>query len=383
MFRKRTKKVGAKNNLRRKRAINENAIDGGDNNKNNEEDDDSDDDEQNDYTQIGLSIRKTMKKQKILASMPMTTPGGVSSSSFPRNNKNNNQSNNNSNNNNDDNNSNNNKDNDGNDQSFMAKKHQNNMEDFIEKQIATNNDTIANARPKGNAEEDLSTKDEDDNSNNNSNNSEEGLYKQLAREVTNTGETGSGGGENKNNNNDNMVDSRNDADEDQGALLVGTGIAEVILPTTSHRPVASSTSMGYVRNTNNLFLSSAVPENQRHKHKMPDTTPKPFVKFRKQYNVNNNNNNNQDNNNSNNQTNNNSNSNSNNEHQQKDNAHDNVNNTRQGFDAFRGKETPSSSSDKGNDRDNNNNRGKRTGKSRDDQAYGHFMKTAIAGRKMR
>ena len=380
MFRKRTKKVGAKNNLRRKRAINENAIDGGDNN--NEEDDD---DEQNDYTQIGLSIRKTMKKQKILASMPMTTPGGVSSSSFPRNNKNNNQSNNNNNNNNDDNNSNNNKDNDGNDQSFMAKKHQNNMEDFIEKQIATNNDTIANARPKGNAEEDVSTRDEDDNSNNNSNNSEEGLYKQLAREVTNTGEIG-GGGENNNNNSDNMVDSRNDADEDQGALLVGTGIAEVILPTTSHRPVASSTSMGYVRNTNNLFLSSAVPENQRHKHKMPDTTPKPFVKFRKQYNVNNNiNNNNQDSNNSNNQTNN-SNSNSNNEHQQKDNEHDNVNNTRQGFDAFRGKETPSSSSDNNNnnDRDNkNNNRGKRTGKSRDDQAYGHFMKTAIAGRKMR
>ena len=69
-----------------------------------------------------------------------------------------------------------------------------------------------------------------------------------------------------------------------------------------------------------------------------------------------------------------------------DNEHDNVNNTRQGFDAFRGKETPSSSSDNNNnnDRDNkNNNRGKRTGKSRDDQAYGHFMKTAIAGRKMR
>ncbi|OEU20646.1 hypothetical protein FRACYDRAFT_234278 [Fragilariopsis cylindrus CCMP1102] len=291
MFRKRTKKVGAKNNLRRKRAINENAIDGGDNNNYNEEEDD-DDDEQNDNTQIGLSIRKTMKKQKILASMPMTTP------------------------------------------------------DFIEKQIATNNDTIANARPKGNAEEDLSTKDEDNNNNNNSNNSEEGLYKQLAREVTNTGETGGGGGggDNNNNNSDNMVDSRNDADEDQGALLVGTGIAEVILPTTSHRPVASSTSMGYVRNTNNLFLSSAVPEDQRHKHKMPDTTPKPF-----------------------------------------DNAHDNVNNTRQGFDAFRGKETPSSSSDNNNNRDNNNNnnRGKRTGKSRDDQAYGHFMKTAIAGRKMR
>merc|ERR1740130_1427798 len=96
----------------------------------------------------------------------------------------------------------------------MAKKHQNNMEDFIEKLIATNNDTIANARPKGNAEEDLSTKDED-NSNNNSNNSEEGLYKQLAREVTNTGEIGGSGKNNNNNNSDNMVDSRNDADEDQ------------------------------------------------------------------------------------------------------------------------------------------------------------------------
>jgi len=351
MFRKRTKKVG-KQNLRKQ-----------------QDEDEYIEDDEND-TQTGLSIRKTIKKQKILASLPlaslpMTIPGTISSSTE------NNVGKNNSNNNGNNDQSSSNQQQPSSELSVLATKHKDNMEAFIESKIAKSTAATAN-KPTGITGRDES---KDSITNGETDISEEGLYQQLALEVTNDTI------ENKTSNNSNSTDidgpnrgkQQDSGDQEAGALLVGTGIAEVILPVTSHRHAAVASS--WVRNSNSSSLSSAVPSSERHKHTLPTTTPKPFVKFRKQFtrnihqDKNNNNNNNQS-----------------KEHvtnEQKN--QDNANSMRQGFDAFRGNLT----SDYSNNNNNYERNGQRSnnnswvGKNRDDEAYAHFLKTAITGKRMR
>jgi len=346
MFRKRTKKVG-KQNLRRQQVENI-----------------EDDDDEND-TQTGLSIRKTIKKQKILASLPMTIPGTLSSSTG------NNIGNNNSNNNGNIDQSSSNQQQPSSELSVLATKHKDNMEAFIESKIATSNAATAN-RPTGITERDES---KDGIADGETDISEEGLYQQLALEVTN------GTIENKTSSNSNSTDidgpnrgkQKDSGDQEAGALLVGTGIAEVILPATSHRHAAVATS--WVRNSNSSSLSSAVPSSERHKHTLPDTTPKPFVKFRKQYTRNTHQDNNH----------NNKNSQSKEHVTNEQQIQDNANSVRQGFDAFRGNPTSDYSNNNNNERNGqrSHNNKEWSGKNRDDEAYAHFLKTAITGKRMR
>ncbi len=311
MFRKRTKKPG-KNNLRRKRT--------------DEAKDEDDDDDEND---VGIAIRNTMKKQKILASLPLTSVGAV-----PKNTKVQEQQ----------------QSDPGQstaELSVLAKKHVRNMEAYIEEKMAATQPKVSE------------TKNNIEATTNNVINSEEDLYRQLAREVT--ADVG------------NKLNEQPQDEGDGGAMLVGTGIAEVILPATAHKPVIAT---GRVYNKNNAsLLSSAVPEAERHKHIMSKTTPKPFVKFR------NNNNNNNNNNNSNSQANNNENS---HRDEPKPEETTQANIRRQGFDAFRGK-TPAPSEDNNNNRDGanrqTNNHRFKTGKDRDDQVYSHFLKNALNGKR--
>jgi len=346
MFRKRTKKVG-KQNLRKQ-----------------QDEDVYIEDGEND-TQTGLSIRKTIKKQKILAALPMTIPGTILSSSTA-----NNVGKDNSNNNGNNDQSSSNQQQPSSELSVLATKHKDNMEAFIESKIAKSTAATAN-KPTGITGRDES---KDSITNGETDISEEGLYQQLALEVTNDTI------ENKTSNNSNSTDidgpnrgkQQDSGDQEAGALLVGTGIAEVILPMTSHHHAAVASS--WVRNSNSSSLSSAVPSSERHKHTLPTTTPKPFVKFRKQFtrnihqDKNYNNNNNQS-----------------KEHitnEQKN--QDNANSMRQGFDAFRGNPTSDYSNNNNNERNGQrSNNNSWVGKNRDDEAYAHFLKTAITGKRMR
>ena len=372
MFRKRTKKAGQ--NLRRKR------------NEDGEHDKEGDDDEA-----TGIAIRNTMKKQKILASLPLTSGG----SSGNRN---------------------------GGDQSssslsddkmmqsqaaappssteelsVLASKHVDNMEAFIEQQMEatqTKNNSAMNKGTEPNTGTEESTNDDIITS-------EEDLYRQLAREVTDSGDPNSSGNNNNNTTSQQQQEKQQQQqkqqEEDQGdggaALLVGTGIAEVILPVTSHRPVAVPTSQR-AWNRNNPSLSSAVPEGERHKHSLPSTTPKPIFKFRSNK-PNTDNSNPQNNSNDNNPHSSSNNDTSNGNGLNKDNANDSVEKIavassagRRGFDAFRGK-TPAASEYSNNEGDNmdrnknyqNTNHKRKTGKDRDDQVYSHFLKNALNGKR--
>jgi hypothetical protein len=385
MFRKRTKKAG--NNLRRKR-----------------NDDGEHDKEGDDHEATGLAIRNTMKKQKILASLPLTSMGtrsgnrnggdqsslsdekmlsqaAASAAAAPSS---------------------------AGELSILASKHVDNMEAFIEQQMeatqtknnsALNNGSNKNSGTNNGTEQNTETED----STNNIINTEEDLYRQLAREVTDSGDPNSSDNNNSNNNNSQQQQEKQqqqqqqqDADQGDGgaALLVGTGIAEVILPVTSHRPVAVPTSQR-AWNRNNPSLSSAVPEGERHKHSLPSTTPKPFVKFRSNTNNTNNNNNNPQNNNNDNNPNSSNNDNSNGSGLNNDNTKGSVEKiavassaARKGFDAFRGKAPAASDysnnegdkNDKNKNYQNNNNR-RKTGKDRDDQVYSHFLKNALNGKR--
>ena len=311
MFRKRTKKPGKKN-LRRKRTDEAEAKD------------DDDDDDEND---VGIAIRNTMKKQKILASLPLTSVGAVPKNTKVQKRKQPDPGQSTA------------------ELSVLAKKHVRNMEAYIEEKMAATQPKV-----------DTTTDNNESTTTNDAINSEEDLYRQLAREVT--ADVG-----NKLN-----EPPRDEGDEgDGGAMLVGTGIAEVILPATAHKPVIAT---GRVYNKNNAsLLSSAVPEAERHKHIMSKTTPKPFVKFRNNTNSNNNSNSQATNNESSNRV------------EPKPEETTQANNSRQGFDAFRGK-TPAPSED-----NNNNNKGQtnnhrfKTGKDRDDQVYSHFLKNALNGKR--
>ena len=338
MFRKRTKKAV---NLRRKRG------DDGEHDKEGGDDDDE---------AIGIAIRNTMKKQKILASMPLTSTGATPKSNVKKGYK------------------------ESEDQSLsqqmppqaselsvLASKHVGNMEAFIEQQMAQQmkttrtNDAVSNEDK--NSAESLKTSDA-----NNGINTEEDLYRQLARETTNTG-----GRNDTTNNNGRPQQQHQQHDGDQGdggaALLVGTGIAEVILPATNHRPVVAPTG-NMVRNKNNSSLSSAVPEEERHKHSLPNTTPKPFVKFRKTNNSLQNNENNTyriDN--------------KNRDNSSREQSPPTSSTIRKGFDAYRGKIPTTDHLEEGNNdkRDRHQNNRWKTGKDRDDQVYSHFLKNALNG----
>lgn len=364
MFRKRKNNKGTKNkNLRRKR------------NNDDDENNSGEDGDGDDEAATGIAIRKTMKKQKILASLPMTSAGGRAKTGDTHN---------------------------ANESgggeasraaaaassgelSVLATKHRNNMEAFIEQEMASkeneaSNETNTNAAAAKKREE----TDTGDNTNSEKHDiiSDEDLYQQLALEVTNAG----GDGDNDGGDGDAGVDDAQQQDGDQGAggaaLLVGTGIAEVILPATSHRPAAVPTS-SRVWNKNNRSLSSAVPEGERHKHTLPDTTPKPFVKFRK-YNNNHHPTNNDANNNNNADGNGNGPTDTNDEQAAGNNNSSST--TRKGFDAFRGRVT---ASDYLNEQDNDpkhNNKNPRqkkwkTGKDRDDDVYSHFLKKTLNGKR--
>ena len=301
-------------------------------------------DEDDDDEAIGISIRKTMKKQKILASLPLT-------SSIPKGKKSNGE--------------------DLNqppvadasttaaELTVLATKHVRNMEAYIEEKMAAQtNGSSKNRQSQINALDENEATTETTN--------EEDLYRQLAREVTD-----SGGDQDQNNNKLAQQQPQNDGDQGDGgaALLVGTGIAEVILPATNHRPVALSSNRVWNKNSN--LLSSAVPEGERHKHVLSKTTPKPFVKFR-----NNNNNNSapsQQNKGDN-----------HNESTKEENPETSSSAARQGFDAFRGKAPAPDASDEG-DKDARNNKHSnnrwKTGKDRDDQVYSHFLKNALNGKR--
>lgn len=361
MFRKRAKKSGK--NLRRKRS------DGDEHNK--EGDGDGDD-------ATGIAIRKTMKKHKILASLPLTsvgmTPKGIIK----------------------------NESRDGGEQSssdqmisqattaatpssgelsVLATKHMSNMEAFIEQQMEVTRSASSASNGNEKREEKNAPSGSEQKTGNNTDiiSTEEDLYQQLAREITN-GDNNSGV---NNNNQKSQQQAQQDGDQGDGgaALLVGTGIAEVILPATNHRPVAAPTS-NRVWNKNSNSLSSAVPEGERHKHRLPNTTPKPFVKFRKNNNTLPQNNDNNPNN-------------SNNEdgkglniiQRSIEQTSASSSTTRKGFDAFRGKISASDCSNEGDNGNQNRylnqNNKRKTGKDRDDQVYSHFLKNALNGKNRR
>ena len=333
MFRKRTKKPGK--NLRRKRT---------EESETNEADEDDE--------AIGIAIRKTMKKQKILASLPLTSsiPKGksesgllsdakkseASSSAAPA------------------------------ELSVLAKKHVRNMEAYIEEKIAATQQQQQQQTNGSSANHPDSVLNATDATNSEAM-SEEDLYRQLAQEVTDA----AGGGQ-ASADNPHQQQQQGEADGESGAaLLVGTGIAEVILPATQHKPMPVSTNHR-VYNKNNSMLSSAVPEGERHKHVLSKTTPKPFVKFR--------NSNTNALSSSSSQSNNEGNNHENNQEETQQTATSSA--TRQGFDAFRGKApAPDASASDGDNKDNNNKQRWKTGKDRDDQVYSHFLKNALNGKR--
>ena len=338
MFRKRNKNAGK--NLRRKRN------DDDEHRKEGDTDGDSDDDA------TGIAIRKTKKKHKILASLPLTSvlsngtkgvnqsysdpmmPQTITAASTEL--------------------------------SVLATKHKNNMEAFIEHQMTATHKTGASDGKKqnmGDKKNNIAVKGN--------------LYQQLAREIT-----GAGGNNSSINENGRKEEQQSQYDGDQGdggaALLGGTGIAEVILPSTRRPSVAMSIpTSSRVWNKNNSLLSSAVPEEERHKHSIPDTTPKPFVKFRKS-------NNSLTQNNYGNPGNDCINNSIHNIQESHDKTEVSIDANRKGFDVFRGR-TASNFSSESNDANKNihqNNR-RKTGKDRDDQVYSHFLKNALNGNNRR
>jgi len=335
MFRKRNKKAGG--NLRRKRK------DEDDYHKEGDGGSDGDDEA------TSIAIRKTTKKHKILGSLPLARGGGNSrrgenqsdsDQTIPQNSTVASA-----------------------DLSVLATKHKNNMETFIEQQMAAAHKT----GPSDEKKQEMGHKNIAAKGN---------LYQQLAREITD-------GGLDKNSGNENgrkdEQQPQHDGDQGDGgaALLGGTGIAEVILTSTRHPSLAvSMPTNSRALYKNGSFLSSAVPEEERHKHSIPNTTPKPFVQFRK------NNNNTFTENKHSNQTNDSINNNIQDSHDKTEVA---IDANRKGFDVFRGRTSASDFSNGGNDAQKNvyqNNR-RKTGRERDDQVYSHFLKNALNGNNRR
>ncbi|KAL3920534.1 MAG: hypothetical protein SGILL_003217, partial [Bacillariaceae sp.] len=235
MFRKVKKKAGKPSHLRRKRDEDADNENGGDQ--------DNDDNMQS----LHDAIRQTQKKQKILASLPLTSGGKGGGSSRiasaaaaqkddplqPNNPE---------------------------DLSVLASKHKQNMEEFIEQQIEA-------TTPKNKADRSSSFHDESSGNTGDDNhiilNDEEDLYQQLSREAY----TGSSS----------LQNTQKDDDKGAGgAMLVGSGIAEVILPTDQRLQSSSvnNPAGGVVKNRNIGGSSSAVPKGS--KEVLPLTTPTPF-----------------------------------------------------------------------------------------------------------
>jgi hypothetical protein len=224
-------------------------------------------DDDDDTSAVQQAIRRTQKKQKILSSLPLTS-SSTSSSGIPGygdNSRNKGRmggkgSGNNSNN----------RDRQTEELSILANKHKKNMEEFIEQNIAAK---ISESTHSSNGRRRTS---DDDNGDGDGDvvrrghdtiQDEDDLYQQLARETYTGNQVTSSDGTTSQ-----LVD-----DEDKGAVLVGSGIAEVILPV--HERLASldrpgRTTMGAsVRNKYIPSSSSAVPEGER--NSLPKTTPTP------------------------------------------------------------------------------------------------------------
>ena len=281
--------------------------------------------------------------------------------------------------------------------SVLEKKHQENMESFISAKVG------------GGDNDENNTKNHTRKTLLRTTMTDEDLYRQLAQDVTNGGggekETTSvtaaspGVGENGDNSN------TNERDTEETGVLVGSGIAEVILPTMTRHD--STAGQGNTAAYLSKYQSSAIPAAERHKHAMPDTIPKPLAKFRKQYSTPFQNTHNQDHNNNNTNTNTNT-TNPNtttttttNATKEEEAQQTKTDQTRAGFQSFIGKGSVAAAtaenqaraaeqqqynnhnSNPNNNNHNNNKRKWQTGQSRDDQAYAHFLKTAIAGRRMR
>lgn len=238
MFRKHKKKMGKPANLRRKRS----------------EDDENDislsstSSRRGDDTvgTVQEAIRQTQKKHKILASLPLATGGtgskhnkkGIGTLGRP-----------------------------GPDEetqqreqqslyngelSVLASKHQQNMEEFIEKQI----EATAPKNAKQPAEDNFKAEPPKNNPND-----DEDLYRQLSRETYRGNHTS-----------DDLP--RDDDKGAGGAMLAGSGIAEVILPIQTR--LGFSSPIGNVAKNKNQHMtsSSAVPEGST--EVLPLTTPTPF-----------------------------------------------------------------------------------------------------------
>jgi hypothetical protein len=234
MFRKVKKKAGKP----KKRVIEE------------DEDDNDQNAEDDAETSLHEKIRQTQKKQKILASMPLATGKGgtgritgttaITSTHTDDQQQQQQQ-----------------------DQSVsvLASKHKSAMEEFIEKQIEAS--TPRAKAPKRDFE------DNDDSGHISLvNNEEEDLYQQLSREAYTGGH---------------LTSQSHPKDDDKGAggaMLVGSGIAEVILPTDRRLAGAAAWNAheqpGVIKNRRNAVgsSSSAVPVGST--EALPLTTPAPF-----------------------------------------------------------------------------------------------------------
>jgi hypothetical protein len=254
MFRK-PKRTAKKAGLRQKDAVDKN-----------DDADDDDDNEEPEGKELELA-RKRLKHHKILSSMPLTNGGGggatkgdnatgeghATAAAKEKQEKLNSA---------------------GGELSVLASKHQENMEQFIAQQLGG-----AGAGAVG--EGTLTSKDKTDNMGN-----EDELYQQLAKEALirtrgeNAGNNGGVGGD------AGGAASSTAVDEDKGdggAVLVGAGIAEVILPVQERLYSSSTTtysggggggqSRQYRVNRKDTASSSAVPEGER---QVPLKTTAPF-----------------------------------------------------------------------------------------------------------
>jgi hypothetical protein len=284
MFRKRFKKAPKPISLRRKRTDNDDDEKGGA-----PKDDDPDgegqgrtkgdtvreDDDDDDASAVQQAIQRTQKKQKILSSLPLTSSAGCvhgdgygeggrrSKATSARTGGGGVLA-------------------DMNRQtitgelSILASKHQKNMEEFIEQQIAASTSTSTKLANTGGVDKSKGrrTGDDDDNVDTSVVTSgsleavqdEEDLYQQLARETYTGSQTTSNG-----------IRQQDEDEGAGGAVLVGSGIAEVILPV--HERLASLDRPGRktlganVRNKHVSSSSSAVPDGER--NSLPSTTPTP------------------------------------------------------------------------------------------------------------
>jgi hypothetical protein len=264
MFRKVKKKSG----LRRKRP------ESGDYPDNKIENDNDDDDDDNDVDFVTHAIRQTQKKHKILASLPLASGSAGSASgvdcggghkesktlgkqqSQPSLTSSSDKT----------------------ELSILASKHQQNMEEYISKhiqaitpQIKNNkNDIVDHGHDKNDDMDDNNTPSQRQNSADDEEEEEEDLYQQLSRETYRGGVS-------------TLMASHQQQyrqDDDQGAggaMLVGSGIAEVILPAPIRLSSATTTTANdnMVRNKHNISSSSsAIPKGT--KEVLPLTTPKPI-----------------------------------------------------------------------------------------------------------